>query len=447
MMNKLYLLLFSFFSILYSQDHSDHSQMATMQNHNIPTNTMNQGSQDMNHKNMSDMNHEMIGMYGSYPMTREASGTSWLPDSSPMEGIHFMKKDWTFMVGGFSYLVYDKQAGSLGGKKVIDENMFMFMGHTKLHDNILGFRTMFSLEGLTIGKCGYPLLFQTGETCDGITPLINKQHPHDLFMELALTYAYLFDKDTSAFLYFGFPGEPALGPSVFMMRFASEYIPSAPLGHHWLDSTHITYGVITGGIIHKGLKCEVSGFKGKEPDQNRFDFEKLKIDSYSFRLSYNPNENWSMQASYGFLKSPEQLEPNKNTHRYTLSAIYNKAVDQCFNWQTIFTVGVNKNEPGHTLPAFLVDSTFEYKKKHLIFGRFESILKDELFLKLDPLFNRKFNINKFSFGYIYEFMTNNIKWGLGSSFDAYILPFKVDERYKIDSLSYMIFLQMRLIEF
>lgn len=428
-MKKLYLIAFSFFSILYSQnDHTNHDMQ-------------------MNHMNHQDMKHEMTGMYGNYTMTREASGTSWVPDSSPIEGIHFMHKDWTLMIEGYSYLVFDKQAGPLGGKKVFDENMFMFMGHKKLDDNILGFRTMFSLEPLTIGKCGYPLLFQTGETCNGITPLINRQHPHDLFMELALTYTHLFNEDTSAFLYFGLPGEPALGPPVYIMRFASEYIPETPLGHHWLDSTHIVFGVITAGIVHKGLKFEISGFKGREPNQNRFDIEQPKIDSYSFRLSYNPNENWALQASYGFLKSPEQLQPNTNIHRYTLSAIYNKEFNKCTNWQTIFALGVNKNKPGHVLPAFLLDSTFEYNKKHLIFGRFETIVKDELFIKPDPLAGKKFDINKFSFGYIYEFSTQNIKWGMGGQLDSFVLPSQIDERYKINSLSYTIFLQMRLAEF
>lgn len=426
MKHTFYACIFSFCLTIYPEDHHPHHTLAS---------------------HGHDTHHEMTGMYGTYSMNRESSGTSWVPDSSPLEQIHFMSKGWDLMVGGFSYLVYDNQAGRLGEQAIFDENMFMFMGHKKRDQTLFGFRTMISLEPLTMPKCGYPLLFQTGETCNGITPLTNIQHPHDLFMELALTCAHLFTKETSAFLYIALPGEPALGPPIFIMRFASEYIPAAPLGHHWLDSTHISYGVITGGLIHHNLKLEISGFNGREPDQHRFDIEKPKIDSYSFRLSYNPNEQWALQVSYGFLKSPEESAPNVSTHRTTLSAIYNKSHEDYFNWQTIVALGINNNKPGHTLPAFLWDSTCEYKKRHVLFSRFESVVKDELFIEPDPLAHKTFLINKFSFGYIYEFTSRYSKWGLGGSFDAYIIPPKVENRYKIESVSYMLFLQYRLIDF
>lgn len=389
-----------------------------------------------------DHHHNMHGMYGNYPMTRESSGTSWVPDSSPMDGIHKLYNNWNCMFHGYSYLIFDHQGGCRGGKKFFDENMWMIMAHKKTERGTLGFRSMISLEPITIGKRGYPLLFQTGETADGKTPLIDRQHPHDLFMELAITYSKQFSDTASGFLYFGLPGEPALGPPTFNMRFSGEYNPEAPLGHHWMDSTHITFGVLTGGIIHNNTKLEASLFTGREPDQHRFDFEKPRFDSGSFRITWNPWENISLQGSYGFLKSPEQLEPCVNTHRFVLSAMYNRSREH-YNWQTTAVFGVNKNKPGNTLPAFLLESTFEWRKEHLIFGRFEVLDKDELFIEPDPLAHQIFKIHKGTVGYIKECSTDHIKWGVGGLISGSIVPQQVINRYK-KTFSYMVFLQMRL---
>lgn len=414
----------------YAQNHLDH-----IHSQNIP----------MNHDAMLSSNtHMMHGMYGSYPMTREASGTSWVPDSSPPEGFYEMHHKWMYMIGGFSYFVVDHQRGPRGGEKIFDENMFMFTGQRDFAKNTLAFRTMFALEPITIGKCGYPLLFQTGETCNGRTPLIDRQHPHDLFMELALVHSYRFNDDTSTFFYFGLPGEPALGPPVFMMRFASEYIPEAPLGHHWMDSTHITFGVLTAGLIHKGLKLEVCGFTGREPDEKRFNIEKPKFDSYSFRISLNPTENLALQASYGHIQSPEQLHPNINVKRTTCSVIYNKQFDES-NFQVAAILGINDEIPGNTLPAFLLDATLEIKKRHLLFSRFEMVKKDDLFVEPDPLADSIFNIKKITLGYVFEFLgTKHSKWGIGGLFDIPIISPTLKKRYG-DDVSYMFFLQVRLV--
>src|SRR5687768_2320289 len=135
---------------------------------------------------------------------------------------------------------------------------------------------MVSLEPATIGKRGYPLIGQTGETADGKTHLIDRQHPHDLFMELAATYSRNISDTASVFLYVGLPGEPALGPPAFMHRTSGVDNPEAPITHHWLDSTHITFGVVTAGVVVNNWKLEASAFRGREPDQHRFDIEPPK---------------------------------------------------------------------------------------------------------------------------------------------------------------------------
>src|SRR5687768_4862072 len=146
---------------------------------------------------------------------------------------------------------------------------------------------MVSLEPATIGKRGYPLIGQTGETADGETPLIDRQHPHDLFMELAASYSLTLGPKSSAFLYAALPGEPALGPPAFMHRASGAELPESPLSHHWLDATHITFGVMTAGVVWDRLKLEASAFRGQEPDEDRWDIEKPRLDSWSGRLTFN----------------------------------------------------------------------------------------------------------------------------------------------------------------
>src|SRR6267378_6267596 len=251
---------------------------------------------------------QMKGALGDYSMMRDASGTSWQPDTAVMEGIHGIAGDWATMLHGFASLIYDHQGGPRGADKIFSESMLMGMAQRTLGSGTLTLRGMISLDPL-MGKSGYPLLLQTGETANGVTPLIDRQHPHDLFMELAGVYS-VSGAHRSVFLYAGLPGEPALGPPAFMHRFSGLALPEAPITHHWLDSSHITFGVLTAGAVVDRLKLEISAFRGREPDEKRWNIESPRLDSHSFRLSFNPTVSWALQASLGRLNSPEQLEPD-----------------------------------------------------------------------------------------------------------------------------------------
>lgn len=386
----------------------------------------------------------MRGMLGDYPMTREASGTAWQPDATPHEGLHLTHDDWMGMVHGFANLIYDNQGGERGDRKVFSSNMLMLMGQRPLGSGKWGVRSMFSLEPITIGRKGYPLLLQTGETADGTTELIDRQHPHDLFMELATTYSLPITDASSAFVYIGLPGEPALGPPTFMHRFSGVENPEAPLTHHWLDSTHITFGVATLGYVWDNVKLEASSFRGREPDESRWDIEAPSLDSYAGRVSFNPTPEWSFQASYGLIDSPEQLHPQVDTDRATTSASYHKAWDG-MNWQTTAAWGLNMNDPGHTLDAFLIESAINISRTHTVFGRFETVEKDELFHEDDPLHGRVFRVNKMSLGYIYDFPEwKQTQWGIGGLGSVHFLPNRLDSVYDDVPLSFMVFIRAKL---
>ena len=390
------------------------------------------------------MHMSMGGTLGSYPMTRESSGTSWQPDSAQHQGIHLMKDDWMLMLHGFAQIVYDDQGGKRGASKGYSANMFRFMGTRDLRRDTFAFRAMVSADPLTIGRNGYPLLLQTGETADGRTPLIDRQHPHDLFMEMAVSYSHSVNESTSVFAYFGLPGEPALGPPVYMHRFSGEEIPTAPITHHWLDSTHISFGVATVGVTRHAVKLEASLYNGREPDQYRYNFDPPRFDSYALRASYNPAPNWTFQASFGRLRSPEQLEPKVNQERATVSATYNRNWNGN-QWQTMLAWGRNVNKPGHALNGVLLESTVALNDKHTLFGRLERVRKDELFLPGQPLAGTVFEVGEGSLGYIYDFYHgSHLKAGLGAMGSADVVPRSLKSAYGSTPLSALLFLRLKV---
>jgi roadblock/LC7 domain-containing protein len=132
-----------------------------------------------NMSNMPDMDMAtdkamMPAMLGSYTMMREASGTSWQPDSSPMNGLHFAAGAWSLMAHGTVTGVYDYHDGPRGDSLAFSQSMFMLMGNRDVGSHgRLGLRAMLSLDAL-MGKPGYPLLLATGETADGVTGLVDR---------------------------------------------------------------------------------------------------------------------------------------------------------------------------------------------------------------------------------------------------------------------------------
>ena len=385
---------------------------------------------------------QATGALGDYPMMRDASGTSWQPQASPMEGIHGLYGDWSTMLHGFISGIYDHQGGARGDDKFFSASMLMGMAQRPLGAGHLMLRGMISLDPL-MGKSGYPLLLQTGETADGVTPLIDRQHPHDFVMELAGIYSAPIADNTSAFLYLGYPGEPALGPPAFMHRFSTMDDPAAPIGHHWLDATHITYGVATAGLVYDNWKIEGSIFNGREPDQARWDFDPLRLDSASARLSFNPGEEWALQVSYGFIKSPEQLEPDVNQHRITASAIYDKKLEHG-NWQTTLAWGRNMQAPGETTNAYLLESAIGWYA-HTLFARAENDEKNELFLSGHPLAGQSFSVAKFTLGYVYDIpVGEHVSLGLGVAGSITALPSRLEPYYGSNPGSTMVFTRVKL---
>jgi hypothetical protein len=323
--------------------------------------------------------HNMSHAYSrNLPMTRNGSGTSWQPDNSPMYGHMYHSKNWMYMLHGNLFLRYNKQdlfdRGDRGDSKFDAPNMWMFMGQRNVGGKgLFHFNTMLSLDPLTVGEEGYPLLFQTGETYKD-SPLIDRQHPHDLFSELSVSYSHMLSPESDLFVYLAYPGEPALGPSAFVHRPSGFMNPDAPLTHHWVDATHISFGVATLGFRHGKFKVEASSFTGREPDENRYNFDKPRFDSWSGRVSFNPTPAWALQVSHGFIKEPEVLHPGEDVNRTTASVQYSKrGFGNSFTNLTALW-GMNKTNDHEGEHGILLEGSRQVKKTTL-YSRYEFVQK------------------------------------------------------------------------
>ena len=385
----------------------------------------------------------MPGLYGGYAMTREASGTSWQPDSTPMQGIHDIEGEWMTMVHGFADAIYDEQGGARGASQAFSASMLMLMARRELDGGAIGLRLMLSAEPV-MGASGYPLLLQTGETADGRVPLIDRQHPHNLLMEAAVTYSRDLAPGSSVFLYAGPVGEPALGPTTFMHRLSGMDNPEAPITHHWLDSTHISDGVVTAGYVWRQFKLDASAFNGREPDQHRYDTALRPPDSYAARLTWNPAAAWSTQVSTGRLARPEQLEPGVAVHRTTASVSYNAHWPGEW-WQTTLAFGHDAPTQGTASNGWLLESALKLTASQTLFGRAERVAKDELFLPGTPLAGETFTVEKLSLGYIYDFLERQaLAVGIGALASTYSYPATLNSAYGYRPSSFMLFVRARL---
>lgn len=375
------------------------------------------------------------------PMSREASGTSWQPDSTPMHAYHSMLDDWMIMTHFNAFLAYDRQWSRRGDDQFNSINWFMGMATHRLGEGELMLRTMLSLEPATTAEHGYPLLFQSGEAFHG-RALVDRQHPHDLFMELAASYRYPLNDKTAISLYLAPSGEPALGPPAFMHRASAGDNPAAPITHHWLDSTHISFGVATLGMSYDKFRIEGSIFNGREPDEDRWNIDTIHLDSYAGRVTYNPTDHWSLQGSYGYLKSPEELHPGESVRRATASAIYNRPLRDGGNWAATLAWGLN-NEAGINSNAVLLESSLDLASRNSIFGRAEYIQKTGEELDLQPE-HKKFGLTGLTLGASHELTPGKpYSVAFGASITYTFKPSSLDEFYGDHPIGLWVFFRIR----
>jgi hypothetical protein len=347
--------------------------------------------------------HEAEEEHATIPTAiQTGSGTSWMPGTTPsyMLMYNLGAKQHMMLHGNVAlrYLLFDTPRAE---NAFSAPNWFMAMTERILaeHD-YLNLRVMMSLDRITEGGDGYPLLLQTGETWEG-EPLVDKQHPHDLFSEVALAYTHEFNEDWMLKLYGGLPGEPALGPSAFMHRPSALSNPDAPLGHHWQDATHISFGVLTAALSWRNIRIEGSAFNGSEPDEDRYGFDKPQLGSYSGRLSYNPTDEIALQVSGGKLKNPEHN--GNDVTRITASAMYTTKLHKDGWWATTAVYGRNDEANEGISQSSLLESQYTVGRSN-IYGRLEVVEKFGEALGLEGYERVKFTSTAVTAGYTFNFI-------------------------------------------
>jgi hypothetical protein len=349
-----------------------------------------------------------------------------------MNGLHRQARGWEVMVHGNAYLqiLHESAPEHRGQTQGGSINWGMVMARRPLGQGWVGLRTMMSLEALTIPGCGYPNLLQTGEICDGDT-IHDKQHPHDLFMEIAAE----FDRPLSSSLrwrvYGGLAGEPALGPSGFPHRVSAIVNPISPITHHWLDATHITFGLITAGVYGSRWKAETSVFNGREPDEERFNLDLAPLDSVAVRLSFLPTSTVAVQMSAGHLNDAELPHPGgipADVVRVTSSVTYHRRVGEANLWATTAAWGAN-HEVGITTHGLMLESSLSLRERHAFFGRAEVNGKPAHDLHVHES-TGVFTVGKVQGGYIrYLSVRRGVQPGVGGTMSAALVPRALQPRY------------------
>lgn len=374
------------------------------------------------------------------PSPHASSGTGWQPASVPAHEWMAMRRGWMLMAHGAIFADFNQQGGPRGAGKAESVNWGMLMQEHRLGAGTILFRQMFSAESLTSPHPGFPELFQTGETYHG-EPLIDHQHPHNVFAELSALYTLPLRKNLSWELYGGPSAEPALGPVTFMHRASAAELPLAPLSHHLQDSTHTSFGVITTGLAIDRFKVEGSAFNGREPNEERWSIQLAPLDSWSGRISAAPSRNWTAQYSIGRLERPEALEPGSQW-RQTASVAYNRPIPTG-NWATTLIWGrVHKIATGADLNSYLLESTLNFLERNYAFSRLELVDKDELFPAATV--QAAYRIGAYTFGAERDLVANRAgQLGLGADATFYSMPAALNAAYGEHPVSFQIFLRLR----
>lgn len=394
-----------------------------------------------------------------FPM-RDASGTAWLPDESPMYGVQKIWRGWTAMLHGnvFAQFIYEPgdrhRTGGFQRAQVSSANWGMAMLRRPVGNGRLGLRAMVTAEPWTVNNCGFLNLLATGEMCEGDT-IHDRQHPHDLFMELAADYDRPLRGGVRWQLYAGLSGEPALGPAGFPHRPSAMPNPIAPIAHHWLDSTHITFGLVTTGIYTAKWKAEMSVFNGREPDAIRTDFDLGPLDSVSGRFSFAPTRRVGFQISAAHLHAAEAEfapQPRSDANRATASATYHRLFGDRAVWASMLALGINSGReiiPGSAFDAVtgavLLESSATFGERHTWFGRAEAVQKPAHDLHAHEFATSIFTVAKLEAGYVRHFgVRKGLVPGIGASVSSNLTGRLLAPRYGSRSaLGFGVFLLLR----
>jgi hypothetical protein len=436
-------------------------------------------------------------------LNHTTSGTSVEPPTTPVSLLMSSYHRWMLMLHGTAFISDIQQQAEAnptgpslatceqfnlpcspperrGSDKLFSTNWIMPMAMRQLGPDgrygQLTLRTMLSLEPATITGRQYPELFQQGETAFG-KPIIDGQHPHDFFMELAALYDIRLSHQTLLSLYAAPIGDPAIGPTAYPHRLSASEDPLAALGHHQQDSTHIAFNVLTAGLTWRWLRFEEGGFHGGEPSEQRWGFQPSHnghaIDSYSSRITFSPTQNWSSQYSVAHITSPEALYPGENQQRQTASIMYSRPIGSHHdtttmpgmdmttpatgNWSTTLIWGRTKSLPqtgndNSKENSYLLESLLNFHTRNYLWTRLENAGRsNELLLPPGDPLPQDFtespigHVAAYSIGYDRDYhITPHLIAAPGAQFTAYTTPQALVSTYGTHPWGVVAFLRLHI---
>jgi len=351
---------------------------------------------------------------------------------------------WMLAQDGIVFAEFNRQGGARGGSEFVAPNWWMGVASRGTRGGRLTLNAMLSLDPATVGTGGYREIFQSGEALNG-RPLIDRQHPHDFFMQLAAVWRMPLTGATGLTLAGGPIGEPALGPVAFMHRASAADNPTVPLGHHAFDSTHIAFGVVTAALDHGPWVVEGSVFNGREPDEHRWDFDFGPLDSFSGRLWFKPSDTWELQGSIGRLKDPEQLEPGAIV-RSTFSAAWTTQAEETMS---SVTAAVGRNDTSHgSRNAFLLEAARRVRSS-TVYTRFEALQVETALLASGRVAEGASGdvrdpVAAFTIGGVRDILSwRGFESGLGADVTVYGVPESLRPFYSAHPVSFHVFIRVR----
>ena len=378
--------------------------------------------------------------------TKEASGTSWLPVATPMYGVHQPWRGWDVRLSGaiFGQMLYEPgdrhRTGGFDNFQFSSVNWGMAMLRRGVGNGRFGLRAMLSAEPATMPDCGSVNFLGTGEICDGETTH-DRQQPHDLVMELAADYDGPIRSTAWRWqVYAGVAGEPAFGLPGYLHRQSSVDNPLRPITHHWLDATHVTFGVVTFGIHNQRWKIEASAFNGRDADERRFDVDLGGFDSASARFSLLATKNLAIQVSAARLYDPKSAFPGLPESRHTratVSGTYHRPLASDGIWATTIGYGLSDGPEmvaGAAHDTFsggaVVESSATLSGRHTLFGRVEMAGVPAHHLHAMTHEGSVLGVGKGQLGYVHHFKKRSgLVPGLGGTVSLSILPSELSFEY------------------
>jgi hypothetical protein len=381
----------------------------------------------------------LVGLLLAWPGRAAAAGDP--PDASARESAASI---WTTSFDGQLFATFNRQGGSRGDAEFRSQNWLMGMASRPLGAGMFTVSGMATAEPLTVGLAGYSEILQEGEAYQG-RQVTDHQHPHDLIMQAVAAWRVPITDRTTFTLVAGPVGEAALGPVAFMHRASSAENPTAPLSHHIFDSTHMVTGVVLGRLDRGAVSVEGSVFRGREPDEDRYDIDLGALDSWSTRLWIRPAPSWTIQGSYGFLHEPEQLEPG-DQQRTNASVWWFRERGGDYSAVTA-AVGWNARTYS-TVHSVLVEGTHHFHGNS-IYGRFEDTTVETEILLFPEILHRPHPgelvdpIHAFTAGVVRDIATaRGLSFGIGGDATFYQLPPLLQITHDAHPVSFHVFLRV-----